>query len=194
MPPIFSEKEKEQIRKRLLEKASEQMLEKGIKNTNISELAKMVGIGKGTFYHFFSSKEMLVMEVMSRWRREKLEAFQQLLSKKGTMTIDELFEWYQSAIFNPQENLIYKMTAEDEEWLKKTIPSELIYNPERDEQIIHILLDHTTGIKKNLDYGVIANFPKIIAYALENKDMMNEKALKENFRLIMKTLYEYVKA
>lgn len=194
MPPIFSEKEKEQIRKRLLEKASEQMLEKGIKNTNISELAKMVGIGKGTFYHFFSSKEMLVMEVMSRWRREKLEAFQQLLSKKGTMTIDELFEWYQSAIFNPQENLIYKMTAEDEEWLKKTIPSELIYNPERDEQIIHILLDHTTGIKENLDYGVIANFPKIIAYALENKDMMNEKALKENFRLIMKTLYEYVKA
>lgn len=194
MPPIFSEKEKEQIRKRLLEKASEQMLEKGIKNTNISELAKMVGIGKGTFYHFFSSKEMLVMEVMSRWRREKLEAFQQLLSKKGTMTIDELFEWYQSAIFNPQENLIYKMTAEDEEWLKKTIPSELIYDPERDEQIIHILLDHTTGVKENLDYGVIANFPKIIAYALENKDMMNEKALKENFRLIMKALYEYVKA
>ncbi len=194
MPPIFSEKEKEQIRKRLLEKASEQMLERGIRNTNISELAKTVGIGKGTFYHFFSSKEMLVMEVMSQWRREKLDAFQQLLNKKGTMTIDELFEWYQSAIFNPQENLIYKMTAEDEEWLKKTIPSELIYNPERDEQIIHILLGHTTGIKENLDYGVIANFPKIMAYALENKDMMNEKALKENFRLIMKALYEYVKA
>ncbi|TCL55258.1 TetR family transcriptional regulator [Kineothrix alysoides] len=194
MPPIFSEEEKEQIRRRLLEKASEQMLEKGIKNTKISELAKMVGIGKGTFYHFFSSKEMLVMEVMSQWRREKLDAFQQLLSKKGTMTIDELFEWYQSAFFNPQENLIYKMTAEDEEWLKKTVPSELMYNQERDEQVIHILLDHTTGIKENLDYGVIANFPKIMAYALENKDMMNEKALKENFRLIMKALYEYVKA
>lgn len=36
---------------------------KGFKNTNVSDITKMAGIGVGTFYNYFSSKEKLFMEI-----------------------------------------------------------------------------------------------------------------------------------
>ena len=36
---------------------------KGFKDTNVSEIAKLAGIGVGTFYNYYSSKEELFLEV-----------------------------------------------------------------------------------------------------------------------------------
>ncbi|OLN26073.1 TetR/AcrR family transcriptional regulator [Desulfosporosinus metallidurans] len=36
---------------------------KGFKDTNVSEITKMAGIGVGTFYNYYSSKEKLFMEI-----------------------------------------------------------------------------------------------------------------------------------
>jgi len=36
---------------------------KGFKDTNVSDITKMAGIGVGTFYNYYSSKEKLFMEI-----------------------------------------------------------------------------------------------------------------------------------
>ena len=36
---------------------------KGFKDTNVSDIAKMAGIGVGTFYNYYSSKEELFLEI-----------------------------------------------------------------------------------------------------------------------------------
>jgi AcrR family transcriptional regulator len=38
----------------------------GLRKTNVEELARAAGIAKGTFYHFFASKEDLCMEIFDR--------------------------------------------------------------------------------------------------------------------------------
>jgi AcrR family transcriptional regulator len=52
---------------------------KGFKDTNVSDITKKAGIGVGTFYNYYSSKEQLFMEIFMK-ENEKL--------KKSFETID----------------------------------------------------------------------------------------------------------
>ena len=52
MPVIFSEEQREQIRQQIKEHAKELFSQKSVRKTGVAELAKCVGIAKGTFYHF----------------------------------------------------------------------------------------------------------------------------------------------
>jgi AcrR family transcriptional regulator len=46
---------------------------KGFKDTNVSDITKMAGIGVGTFYNYYSSKEQLFMEIFMK-ENEKLKS------------------------------------------------------------------------------------------------------------------------
>ncbi len=56
--------DKEQKRRDIALSAKEIVLEKGIQNLTISAIAKEAGIGKGTFYEYFKSKEELLFELV----------------------------------------------------------------------------------------------------------------------------------
>ena len=56
--------DKEQKRRDIALSAKEMVLEKGIQNLTISAIAKEAGIGKGTFYEYFKSKEELLFELV----------------------------------------------------------------------------------------------------------------------------------
>jgi len=49
----------------ILDAAFELILEKGYSNTKIIDIANKAGIGKGTFYEYFESKEALVLELIN---------------------------------------------------------------------------------------------------------------------------------
>src|SRR5215831_15046578 len=66
MPKAFTAREKELIRKRLLEQGHRQFSAYGLRKTNIEELAEAAGISKGAFYLFYVSKEALFMEVVEQ--------------------------------------------------------------------------------------------------------------------------------
>ncbi len=78
MPKGFTEREKELIRKRLIEQGYKQFSSYGLKKTNIEELAAAAKISKGAFYLFYDSKEALFMDVVElaeqRYRLEILKA------------------------------------------------------------------------------------------------------------------------
>lgn len=64
MPRTFTESAKEVIRKELLEKGDQCFSRYGLRKTGIEDITQLVGIGKGTFYKFFNSKEELFVEVL----------------------------------------------------------------------------------------------------------------------------------
>jgi AcrR family transcriptional regulator len=74
MPKWFSDEEKLQIQDKLLEQGEKQFSQFGFKKTNVDDIARAVGISKGAFYRFYSSKELLFMDVIEhvevRGRRE----------------------------------------------------------------------------------------------------------------------------
>lgn len=59
MPLAFSKEECQKIRNALLENACLYVQTRSVSDITVDELAKSVGISKGAFYKFFSSKEQL---------------------------------------------------------------------------------------------------------------------------------------
>ncbi len=55
----FTSEEKEVIRKKLHKVAKECLQRYGVKKTTVDQMAAMVDISKGSFYNFYSSKEMI---------------------------------------------------------------------------------------------------------------------------------------
>ena len=65
MPKII-----ENIREQLLEEAKKQVTENGYEKTTIRSVARACGIGVGTVYNYFESKDMLIASfMMEDWKR-----------------------------------------------------------------------------------------------------------------------------
>lgn len=50
----------------ILTVAADIMLEKGIKNTSLKDIAKEAGISKGTLYYYYSAKEDIIYDIADR--------------------------------------------------------------------------------------------------------------------------------
>ena len=73
MARSFSEREKENIRKSLMDICKQNWTQYGYKKTSVDEICKQAGISKGAFYLFFESKEALFCEVLCSVQREICE-------------------------------------------------------------------------------------------------------------------------
>lgn len=68
--PTFTDEKRTRVREALRETGRELFAQYGIRKTSISELTDAVGIGKGTFYQFYDSKEDLYVEILNQYREE----------------------------------------------------------------------------------------------------------------------------
>jgi len=75
--------DKDKKRRDIAGACTELLLEKGIKNLTITEIAKTAGIGKGTVYDYFSNKEELVFEIIRKFIEEH---HHNLLSQSNSKT------------------------------------------------------------------------------------------------------------
>ena len=194
MPSIFTKEDKERIRTQLLAEGRQMMLERGITKTNIDELAENAGIAKGTFYHFFSSKQDFILEIIHAYQDEKITQLKRLAAdKKGKLTYFEALKWYKT-LYLPQENPLFQVSKKDLDWIMTKIPSERLFRPEVDIQTGKLILSMIEGVREDIDYRVLANFPKMAALAIENKEFMHQEVLEINFQLMIDCMYRYIKA
>lgn len=193
MPSIFTKEDKERIRTQLLAEGRQMMLERGITKTNIDELAENAGIAKGTFYHFFSSKQDFILEIIHAYQDEKLTQLKRLVAdKKGKLTYFEALKWYKT-LYLPQENPLFQVSKKDLDWIMTKIPSERLFRPEVDIQTGKLILSMIEGVREDIDYRVLANFPKMAALAVENKEFMHQEVLEINFQLMIDCMHRYIK-
>jgi AcrR family transcriptional regulator len=83
MTRSFSEQEKEEIRKRLLDLGLKHFSTYGFKKTNVDEIARTAGISKGAFYRFYASKEMLFMDVIEQVEVRGREEIMKMIDLPG---------------------------------------------------------------------------------------------------------------
>ena len=66
MPRALTESERAAVQERLLSRGRDRFVRYGLSKTTVEALASDAGIGKGSFYQFFSSKEALFMAIARR--------------------------------------------------------------------------------------------------------------------------------
>lgn len=192
MPLIFDEEEKQRIRRQLLTEGREMMLSRGITGMNLEELALQAGIAKGTFYRFFPTKQRFILEIIRDYQYEKLEQLKALTAEKQeSLTITEGLAWYQTMM--QEENPLRLIRQKDLQWILSKIPAHEIYDGELDQAVCRLIFSCMRGVRKDIDYRVVSNFPRIIMFAQMQKEYTHQQVLDQNIRMIIETMVNYIR-
>ncbi|MCU4798375.1 TetR/AcrR family transcriptional regulator [Bacillus cereus] len=84
-------KEYEERRKEILEMAERLFLTKGYTKTTVNDILKEIGIAKGTFYHYFKSKEEVMDEIIMRVIKEDVAKAKVIVSNPNIPVLEKLF-------------------------------------------------------------------------------------------------------
>lgn len=93
MPIVVNKEEKTA---QICQKAFEEFVENGIENISLNQLISNIGISKGQFYHYFKTKEELIIAVMSHKTIEGFEFCEKELQKASSLkeSLFTLFKIY----------------------------------------------------------------------------------------------------
>lgn len=149
---------KEEKRRNIALSCRELLLENGIVDLTISQIAKQAGVGKGTIYEYFDNKEDIVFEIITTFiveYEQKLE----LLSESSVSTREKLFHFF---------NLLF-----ENEVAKKHL---LVY-----KEFLAISLLHNN--KEMLDFSMVCRvkFNDILTKILEKGVVSGEISATANF-------------
>ena len=74
MPAIFTQQNRDELYRRIIEAGWEQLVEGGIRSLRVERVTAVVGIAKGTFYNFFDSKDDFIYAMLTENRQRVMDA------------------------------------------------------------------------------------------------------------------------
>ena len=188
----FSDKERVEIRQRLLNSGYELSTEVGIKKMTIAMIAKNSEVAVGTFYNFFASKEEYVVAMIRDTEVKYEKKMASHFSKDGTIALKKFLEVFREN-FKPENNFLLRIKLDDWVWLKSHISDSAYLNMANDLKKYEFMFAKIRGIRKDAEPGIVVNFIKSIYALYQNRDTLFEESLQTNVDLIFDTLYRYLK-
>ncbi|NPV91637.1 MAG: TetR/AcrR family transcriptional regulator [Firmicutes bacterium] len=163
---------------------------KGFKDTGISDITKMAGIGVGTFYNYYSSKEKLFFEIyMQENEKTKKLIVESLDLNDDPITLVQKFvtqmisamnsnqilkEWYNRDVFNKLEQYYREEDRNNCGFLHdfftelfKKWKTEGKIRDDIDDQMILAFFDSLTYIDTHKEEIGIHHFPQILLFLVE---------------------------
>ena len=188
----FTEKEREEIRKSLLNSGYELSTKIGLKKMTVAMIAKNTGVAVGTFYNFYASKEEFVIAMIRETEKGFEEKMISHFSKDGTITLKKFLEVFREN-FRPENNILLRMKLDDWVWLKSHVKDSTYLNRTNDLEKYEFMFTKMKGIRRDAEPGVVINFIKSIYALYQNRDTLFEESLQTNVDLIFDSIYRYLK-
>jgi len=113
MPKEFSPEERRQIRESLIGEGRRLFARYGLKRTGVEELSRAVGIAKGSFYSFFSSKEDLFMAILEREEEFRGELLEEVYQQASTAREGILMLFRRALAFIENNDFLQQLYAEE---------------------------------------------------------------------------------
>ena len=186
MATAFTDKEKEVIRKKLQKAAKECLQRYGVRKTTVDQMVEMVDISKGSFYNFYSSKEMLFFTVLEEYQINIINHLAERLEQENQINANQfvqlLYDFYQdfrySFVFNIFKN-------HEMELLIRKLPKEVI--------ITHHLLDDRMAekivsrinIRESVSVEIVSALFRTIAMSILHIEEIGEKQFDTVLKLLI---------
>ncbi len=105
----------------ILDTAERFFLSQGYEKTTINDILKSIGIAKGTFYHYFKSKEEVMDAIIMRIVAADVILAKEILAEKQLSALDRIFKFLfaQSADSNEQKGEMLEQFPKVENALMK---------------------------------------------------------------------------
>jgi AcrR family transcriptional regulator len=188
----FTESEKEQIRQCLLTKGKELFIQHGLSKTSIDDLVQACGIGKGSFYKFYSSKEELFYVIINNQEEIRNRLIVEHL-RENLPPKELLSSFFHLALQLADENpLLQQWFQEGEaERITRKLPRHLIEEFSQDNVNKGILFVQTLiqrGVLREEDPEVIVG----VTQAILMLRLFKEKLGNDLFPKIMDLIIDYI--
>jgi AcrR family transcriptional regulator len=188
MPKAFSEQEKTYIRKRLKEEAALCLEKYGIRKTTVDELVKRVNIPKGTFYLFYTSKELLFFDVFLDFHETMHAELLKVIEDFGEKpTPDQIAELIFCLYKEAENSIFYRFAFNGElEWLLRKLPPEVSKaHAEIDDLSIERFLSLIPGVQ-NIKVPAFSAALRGIFLSMLHKREIGEKDFDEALKIMIR--------
>ena len=173
----------------MLETGFALLKEYGMTHMSVDKITSAVGLGKGTFYHFFDSKEDFVYQLIEHQRKKFWGYMEMLKDGREKMTEENGKLLLRGIILHEDSVYQYLSMNEDKDVNDKCgqVP-----NLEEEAEILRFLFDNIENVRVEPNYGVISNLLKIMAMAAESKKYLHESKYEETLDSLFGLLFREI--
>ena len=193
MATAFTTEEKEVIRKKLHKVAKECLQRYGVKKTTVDQMAAMVDISKGSFYNFYSSKEMLFFAVLEEYQIDVMNRLTEQLDMEAKIDtsrlVELLYDFYQGFRYS----FMYTIFKNNEmELLIRKLPKEAITNHHLiDDRMVKKIVSRI-NIKENVSVEIVSALFRTIAMTILHIEEIGEKQFDTTLKLVIQGIVEQI--
>ena len=105
--------------------------------------------------------------------------------------MEEFIRFYRT-IFAPENTLLYHVSVEDVEWMRKDAGTREFFEPEHAKAAVREILTYLEGVRPDVDYGYVTNISKIINLMTENRENFCPEAYEKNVESVFSHLMQYL--
>lgn len=169
--PKFSDREKERIYDKLREEGEQLFVQHGLRKVTVDELSRATGIAKGTFYHFYESKEHLFMDISVKIQFKLWERMNVVLEESKGMPPKELTRkiFMTMATFSAEYPLVNMMDQDTIEQLMRKLPPDIVEkHVQEDSDFLQKIEEY--GVRFKIDRNLAA---KVLEHVYMSSINMN---------------------
>ena len=193
MATAFTTEEKEVIRKKLHKVAKECLQRYGVKKTTVDQMAAMVDISKGSFYNFYSSKEMLFFTVLEEYQIDVMNRLTEQLDMETKIDTNRLVELLYDFYQDFRYSFMYTIFKNHEmELLIRKLPKEAITNHHLiDDRMVKKIVSRI-NIKENVSVEIVSALFRTIAMTILHIEEIGEEQFDTTLKLVIQGVVEQI--
>lgn len=193
MATAFSDNEKELIRKKLNEVAQECLWKYGVRKTTVDQIVQMAGISKGSFYNFYTGKEILFFTVLEEYQKSIIDELTNKFSEENNIGSDKFTELIYELYQNVRQSFIMNIIQNQEfEYLMRKLPKELITNHHSLDDILTKKIFSYIKVKDNINISVVTASLRAIFMSMIHIEEIGEEDFDEVLRLLIRGLAQQI--
>ena len=193
MATAFTDKEKEVIRKKLHKAAKECLQRYGVRKTTVDQMVAMADISKGSFYSFYSSKEMLFFRVLEEYQIDIMNRLEEQLEQENQINANQfvqlLYDFYQDFRYS---FVLTIFKNHEMELLIRKLPKEVI-------ETHHLLDDRMAekivsriNIRESVSVEIVSSLFRTIAMSILHTEEIGEKQFDAVLKLLIQGIVRQI--
>ena len=193
MATAFTTEEKEVIRKKLHKVAKECLQRYGVKKTTVDQMAALADISKGSFYNFYSSKEMLFFAVLEEYQIDVMNRLTEQLGMETKIDTNRLVELLYDFYQDFRYSFMYTIFKNHEmELLIRRLPKEVITNHHLiDDRMVKEIVSRI-NIRENVSLEIVSALFRTIAMTILHIEEIGEEEFDITLKLVIQGVVEQI--
>ena len=186
MATAFTNEEKEVIRKKLHKAAKDCLQRYGVRKTTVDQMVAMSDISKGSFYSFYSSKEMLFFRVLEEYQIDIMNRLEEQLEQENQINANQfvqlLYDFYQDFRYS----FVFTIFKNHEmELLIRKLPKEVITTHHLLDDRMAEKIVSRINIRETVSVEIVSALFRTIAMNILHIEEIGEKQFDTILKLLI---------